>query len=89
MNVRQRFHQRAMALIAVYALLVAGCGGGIKTSAPLQPGANAFPQPTGYNMFSVDQEVQLGKQAEQEADSQLPELPARGPVSDFVSTIGQ
>jgi beta-barrel assembly-enhancing protease len=89
MNVRQRFHQRAMALIAVYALLVAGCGGGIKTSAPLQPGANAFPQPTGYNMFSVDQEVQLGKQAEQEADSQLPELPARGPISDFVSTIGQ
>ena len=88
MNVRPRFHQRAMAVIAAYALLVAGCGGGIKTSAPLQPGANAFPQPTGYNMFSVEQEVQLGKQAEAEADAQLPELPARNPVSDFVSTLG-
>jgi hypothetical protein len=88
MNVRNRFRQRAVAAIAVYALLVSGCGGGIKTNAPLQPGANAFPQPTGYNMFSVEQEVQLGKQAEQEADSQLPLLPARNAVSDFVSTLG-
>jgi Zn-dependent protease with chaperone function len=89
MNVRNNFRQRAVAIIIGYALVVSGCGGGIKTNAPLQPGANAFPQPTGYNMFSVEQEVQLGQQAEQEADSQLPELPARGPVSDFVSTLGQ
>jgi Zn-dependent protease with chaperone function len=86
---RHSLRQRAAALIVVYAMVLAGCGGGVKTSAPLQPGASAFPQPTGYNMFSVDQEVQLGKQAEAEADAQLPLLPARGEVSDFVSTLGQ
>src|SRR5215813_3212818 len=88
MNVRTSFRQRAVAAIAVFALLIAGCGGGIKTNAPLQPGANAFPQPTGYNMFSVEQEVQLGKQAEAEADRQLPLLPGRNAVSDLVSTLG-
>src|SRR3954471_24317871 len=89
MNAKQSLRNRLTAIVAVYAIVLSGCGGGIKTSTPLQPGANAFPQPTGYNMFSPEQEVELGKQAEAEADSQLPELPARGPVPDFVSTLGQ
>jgi beta-barrel assembly-enhancing protease len=89
MDLRQTLGRKAAALIVIYAMVVSGCGGGIKTSAPLQAGANAFPQPTGYNMFSVEQEIQVGQQAAAQADAELPELPARGPVQDFVSTLGQ
>ena len=89
MNVQRALQWRLRAAVTMAVLLLASCGGGIKTSAPLQPGANAFPQPTGYNMFSPEQEVQLGQQAAAQADAQLPELPPRGPVQDFVSTIGQ
>lgn len=66
---------------------VFGCG--VQKRPPLQPGESAFPQPAGYNAFSIEQEMQLGKQAAAEADSQLPELPARGPIQDYVSTLGQ
>src|SRR4051812_36483424 len=69
------------------AVLMSACG--VQKRPPLQPGENAFPQPSGYDAFSVDQEIQLGKQAAAEADSQLPELPARGPIQDYVSTLGQ
>ncbi len=65
---------------------VFGCG--VQKRPPLQPGEDAFPQPSGYDAFSIDQEVQLGRQAAAEADSQLPELPARGPIQDYVSTLG-
>jgi hypothetical protein len=82
------FRQRAIAVIVVYALVLAGCGGGIKTNVPLQPGASAFPQPTGYNAYTPEQEVQLGQQVAQQADAQLPLLPPRNPVSDYISTLG-
>lgn len=88
MLTRYGFRQRAIAIIAMYALIVAGCGGGIKTSAPLQPGAGAFPQPAGYNAYTPEQEVQLGQQVARQADAQLPELPAHNPVSDYISTLG-
>ena len=71
-------------------LLLAFLGGcGVQKRPPLQPGESAFPQPSGYNAFSVEQEIQLGQQAAAEADAQLPELPARGPIQDYVSTLGQ
>ena len=89
MNVRNSFRQRASAVVVACALVVAGCGGGIKTSAPLKPGENSFPQPTGYDAVPIDQEVQLGQQVAAQADAQLPLLPPRNAVSDFVSTIGQ
>src|SRR4051794_27942278 len=81
-------HKYAVRPIVICALLVlAGCAAQNRT--PLQPGPDAFPQPRGYNMFSPEQEVELGKQAAQQADSTLPELPARDPISDYVSTLGQ
>src|SRR5438270_10226940 len=74
-------------IVLFFAVLMSACG--VQKRPPLQPGENAFPQPSGYNAFSVEQEVQLGRQAAAEADAQLPELPPRGPVQDYVSTLGQ
>jgi hypothetical protein len=77
----------ARSLTLTAALLMAACSTQNRT--PLQPGADAFPQPHGYNMFSPEQEVQVGKQAAAQADAEMPELPARDPISDYVSTLGQ
>ncbi|HYG98270.1 MAG TPA: M48 family metallopeptidase [Terriglobales bacterium] len=43
----------------------------------------------GYNVFSPEQEVQIGKQAAQEAMQQLPVLPENSPITDYVQQLGQ
>jgi beta-barrel assembly-enhancing protease len=68
------------------ALVLTSCA--TKNKGPLQPGADAFPQPGGFNTFSLEQETQIGRQASAEADRQLPLLPPRDPLSDYVSTLG-
>src|SRR5436190_2682616 len=78
--------QRSVAIILL-ASMFTGCA--TKPAPPLAPGVEAFPQPHGYNQYSVEQEVQLGKEVSAQADAQLPELPARGPIQDYVSTLGQ
>jgi beta-barrel assembly-enhancing protease len=78
--------RRAVAVAVLVSMMAVGCG--VKDRPPLQPGENAYPQPGGYNAFPIDQEVQLGKQVAAQADAQLPLLPARDAVSDYVSTLG-
>jgi beta-barrel assembly-enhancing protease len=79
------FSERALALMLV--LMLAGCAA--RAPQPLQPGAQAFPQPGGFNNFSVEQEIQIGKQASVEADRELPILPASNEVSQYVRTLGE
>ena len=60
-----------------------------RQTGPLQAGEQNFPQPSGYDAFSPEQEVQIGKQAAAQADAQLPELPASSPISQYISQLGQ
>jgi predicted Zn-dependent protease len=76
--------RRVSSLLTV--VLLVGCAE--RQTGPLRAGREAFPTPDGFNQFSPDQEVQIGKQAAAEADASLPLLPARGPISDYVSTLG-
>lgn len=78
--------QRLTATILMLALL-AGCGA--KQQGPLQPGMGAYPEASGYNQFSIEQEVQIGQQTAAEADAQLPMLPANDPVSRYVDQLGK
>ncbi|MCU1284518.1 MAG: yfgC 1 [Acidobacteriales bacterium] len=78
---------RRKSCVAAIGLFLAACAG--KQQAPLRPGENAFPEPHGFNQYTPEQEVQLGRQVAAEADAQLPELPTRGPIQDYVSTLGQ
>src|SRR4051812_8948449 len=67
-------------------LLLIGCAA--RQTGPLRAGRDAFPTAGGFNQYSPEQEVQIGRQAAAEADATLPLLPARGPISDYVSTLG-
>src|SRR3954464_5706889 len=67
-------------------VLLVGCAA--RQTGPLRAGRDAFPTPGGFNQFSPEQEVQIGRQAAAEADASMPLLPARGTISDYVSTLG-
>ncbi|HUS20230.1 MAG TPA: M48 family metallopeptidase [Terriglobales bacterium] len=84
MRTSQNFMQRLMAMVLV--VVMTGCAA--KQAGPLQPGADAFPQPGGFNQYSAEQEVEIGRQVVAQADAQYPLLPPRGPVQDYVSTLG-
>jgi Zn-dependent protease with chaperone function len=77
--------QRMLALML--AVLLAGCAA--RAPQPLRPGAQAFPQPGGFNNFSIEQEIELGKQASAEIERELPILPANDKVSQYVRGLGQ
>jgi beta-barrel assembly-enhancing protease len=79
------FAQRVLALMLTIAL--AGCAA--RAPQPLQPGAQAFPEPGGLNNFSIEQEIELGKQASAEVERELPILPANDKVSHYVRGLGQ
>lgn len=79
------FTQRALALIL--AVTLAGCAG--RAPQPLQPGREAFPEASGFNSFSVEQEIQLGQQAAAEVERELPILPESHEVSKYVRAIGE
>ena len=77
MNVRNSFRQRASAVVVACALVVAGCGGGIKTSAPLKPGENSFAQPTGYGSYAdAWQQVRSALAAPLATGRERPTLPS-------------
>ena len=57
--------RRALSLFVV--VLLAGCAA--RQAGPLRAGRDAFPTPGGFNQFSPEQEVQIGKQAAAEADA--------------------
>ncbi|HUR37270.1 MAG TPA: M48 family metallopeptidase [Terriglobales bacterium] len=84
-TLKQSLAQRLVAL----ALIVAMTGCAAKQTGPLQPGQDAYPQAGGFNQYSPEQEVEIGKQVAAQADAQYPVLPPRGPVQDYVSTLGQ
>jgi hypothetical protein len=71
-------------LLAV--MMFAGCAA--RQTGPIQPGPSGYPQPTGFNQFSIEQEIQIGRQAAAEADAQLPILPADNPITDYVDSLG-
>lgn len=48
-----------------------------------------LPQPTGWDMFSPEQDIQLGKQTAAEVRKQMPILPDSNPVSQYVRQLGQ
>ncbi|MCI0349487.1 MAG: M48 family metalloprotease [Acidobacteriales bacterium] len=79
------FTQRALALILT--IMLAGCAA--RAPQPLQPGREAFPEPGGFNNFSIEQEIEIGKQASVEADRELPILPAGNEVSRYVRSLGE
>jgi hypothetical protein len=85
-QIRHPFSRRVTAIVLAVVLASSGCG--VKNRPPLQAGEAAYPQAGGYNAFSVEQEVEIGRQAAAETDQQLPLLPPRDPVSDYVSTLG-
>ena len=78
-------HKRHLSTLLTLALLV-GCAA--RQTGPLHAGRDAFPAPDGFNQYTPEQEVQIGRQAAAEADATLPLLPARGPISDYISTLG-
>lgn len=78
-------HSKHLSTLLTLALFV-GCAA--RQAGPLRAGRDAFPTPGGFNQFSPEQEVQIGRQAAAEADATLPLLPARGPISDYISTLG-
>src|SRR3954451_8307632 len=81
-----RFVQKRRISTLLAIVLLAGCAA--RQAGPLRAGSDAFPAPSGFNQFSPDQEVQIGRQAAAEADASMPLLPARGTISDYVSTLG-
>ena len=55
----------------------------------LPPGALARVQPSsGFDLFSADQEVQVGKQATADTNKQLPVLPDSDPIAQYVQQLG-
>jgi Zn-dependent protease with chaperone function len=54
-----------------------------------QTGAVSFPSPGGFNLFSREQDVQLGLQATQEINKQMPLLPDSSPVTQYVQRLGR
>ncbi len=74
-------------LAFVLAFLVVGCAE--QHLKPLQPGANAFPQPHGYDAYSVDDDIKIGQQAKAEVMKTMPVLPDSDPLSTYVNTLGQ
>jgi beta-barrel assembly-enhancing protease len=86
MHVRHSLSRQLNACVLAAALALSSCG--VKQRPPLQAGETAFPEAKGFNVFSMEQEVQIGQQVAAQADTQLPLVPARDPVSDYVSTLG-
>jgi Zn-dependent protease with chaperone function len=74
-------------LVIVLAFLLVGCAE--RQLKPLQPGVNAFPQPHGYDAYSVDDDIKIGQQAKAEVEKQLPVLSPSDPLSTYVNTLGQ
>jgi len=48
-----------------------------------------LPQPTGWNMFSPEQDIQVGKQNAAEVRKMMPILPDSNPVSQYIRQLGQ
>jgi predicted Zn-dependent protease len=78
---------RLLALVLALSLAIPGS----LLAAPAQSRGSApvVPQPRGFNVFSQQQDVQLGEQYSQEVNKQMPVLPDNDPLTQYVRTIGQ
>jgi Zn-dependent protease with chaperone function len=84
---RQSAHARLLAVILALSLAIPG----ILLAAPAQSRGSApvVPQPRGFNVFSQQQDVQLGEQYSQEVSKQMPVLQENDPLTRYVQQIGQ
>ncbi len=73
---RNSFFMRGMALAMMFSLV-----------APQLLEARYKPKPA-WNLFSREQEVQIGKETSAEVEKQLPLLPASDPVTRYVQKLG-
>lgn len=77
-------YARATALLLVLLMVSPACAA--QRSSNL---AQGYPKPGGFNIYSRDQEVAVGKQASAEVDKQVPVLEASHPVSQYVRRLGE
>jgi Zn-dependent protease with chaperone function len=67
-------------------LLAAGCAGSRLHQAP---SGRIEVQPAGFNQFSPEQEVQLGRETAEQVKQQMPMLPDSDPITQYVRQLGQ
>jgi len=48
-----------------------------------------LPKPSGFNMYSIEQEIEVGKQNAAEISKKMPILPDSNPISQYVQHLGQ
>jgi predicted Zn-dependent protease len=68
------------------ALIMASCAGSHLQQAPT---GRIEVQPGGFNQFSPEQEVQLGKESAQQVKQEMPILPDSNPISQYVRQLGE
>jgi len=71
--------QTARTILAI--LLISSPAWAQKANVPL-------PKPSGFNIFSVDQEVQIGRQNAAQVGKQYPVLPDSSPITQYVQRLG-
>lgn len=85
-------HRKKLAVGLLLAIFIgqAACGGG-QLSGPLQapPGSKSQPQfKPGFNLFSPEQDVQMGLQSVQQVMRETPMVPENHPVVGYVRQLG-
>jgi len=75
----QQHCRRALTLLVVIALTLPAWG---QALVPL-------PKPTGFNVFSAEQDVELGRQNAAQVRKQLPLLPDSSPITQYVQQLGR
>jgi Zn-dependent protease with chaperone function len=53
------------------------------------PSTGRFQLQSGYNMFTPEQDIQLGRQAQADVNRTMPVLPESSPVTKYVQSLGQ
>ena len=81
----QRMQVRITTLLLA-GLIMASCAGSRLQQAPT---GRIEVQPGGFNQFSPEQEVQLGKENAQQVKQEMPILPDNNPISQYVRQLGE
>ncbi|HTM41652.1 MAG TPA: M48 family metallopeptidase [Terriglobales bacterium] len=81
----QRMQVRVTTLLLA-GLIMASCAGSRLQQAPT---GRIEVQPGGFNQFSPEQEVELGKENAQQVKQEMPILPNSNPISQYVRQLGE
>jgi predicted Zn-dependent protease len=81
-NLYNRFSAVRARWLAIGILSIAVASGALAQRAPL-------PNPSGFNIFSKQQDVQLGKENAAQVGKQMPVLPDSSPVTQYVQRLGR